>query len=153
MQESETHTVPNDITSLERWERSLFIGNIPDQPQRACSVFSPLIAFLAAGGRYGCSPAFSSCGQWGLFSGWCAWASHSGGLSACGAWAPGCTSSGSCSPWACEHRLRACGARAQLLHGMWDPEPPASAGALVTTGPPGECHSLRHRAAQAPHQA
>ena len=52
------------------------------------------------------------------------------GLSSCGSRAP-------------EHRLSSCGARAQPLHGMWDPpgpglEPasPALAGGLPTTAPP-----------------
>ena len=44
--------------------------------------FSSLVVFLAAGGLYCCSLAFSGCGQWGLFSGWGARASHGGGFSA-----------------------------------------------------------------------
>ena len=42
-------------------------------------------------------------------------------------------------------RLSSCGSRAQLLRGMWDPPrpglepvPPASAGRLPTTAPPGK---------------
>ena len=36
-------------------------------------------------------------------------------------------------------RLSSCGARAQLLHGMWDPPAsPALAGRLPTTAPPGK---------------
>ena len=51
----------------------------------------------------------------------------------------------SCGPQAPERRLSSCGARAQLLCGMWDPpgpgpEPvsPALAGGLPTTAPPGK---------------
>ena len=54
------------------------------------------------------------------------------GLSSCGSWGP-------------EHRLSSCGARAQLLRGMWDlpgpgiePMSPALAGGLPTTVPPGK---------------
>ena len=57
----------------------------------------------------------------------------------------------SCGLWAPEHRLSSCGARAQLLHGMWDlPGPglePVSrtlASGFSTTVPPGksELHTL-----------
>ena len=41
--------------------------------------------------------AFSSCGKQGLVSSCCAWVSHSGGFSCCGAWAPG--SLGSVALW------------------------------------------------------
>ena len=51
----------------------------------------------------------------------------------------------SCSSWALEHRLSSCGARAQLLHGVWDlpgpglePVSPALAGRFLTTAPPGK---------------
>ena len=51
----------------------------------------------------------------------------------------------SCGTWALELRLSSCGARAQPLHGMWDPpvpglEPvsPALAGGLPTAAPPGK---------------
>ena len=69
-------------------------------------------------------------------------ASHRGGFSCCRAWA--------LSPRASvvvvlEHRLSSCGARAYLLHGMWDlPGPgiesvsPALAGGFLTTAPPGK---------------
>ena len=53
----------------------------------------------------------------------------------------------SCGSWALEHRFSSCGARAQLLHGTWDPpgpglEPvsPALAGGVLTTAPPGRSH-------------
>ena len=49
------------------------------------------------------------------------------------------------SRWALECRLSSCGARAQLLHGMWDlprpgiePVSPALAGRFLTTAPPGK---------------
>ena len=49
----------------------------------------------------------------------------------------------SCDSWALEHRLSSCGARAQLLCGMWDlpglelePVSPALPGGFVTTVPP-----------------
>ena len=51
----------------------------------------------------------------------------------------------SCGSWALERRLSSCGARAELLHGMWDlpgpglePVSPASVGGLPTTAPPGK---------------
>ena len=54
----------------------------------------------------------------------------------------------SCSSWALERRLSSCGARAQLLRGMWDlpgpglePVSPALAGGFLTTVPPGKPHS------------
>ena len=54
----------------------------------------------------------------------------------------------SCGSWALEHRRSSCGARAQLLRGMWDPpgpglEPvsPALAGRFLTTVPPGKSFS------------
>ena len=52
---------------------------------------------------------------------------------------------GSCASWALECRLSSCGARAQLLRGMWDlpgpelePVYPALAGGFLTTAPPGK---------------
>ena len=79
-----------------------------------------------------------------------AWASHCGGFSCCGAWALGVWTSvvaalglSRCGSWALEHRFSSCGARAQLLRGMWDlPRPgiepmcPALAGGFLTTVPP-----------------
>ena len=51
----------------------------------------------------------------------------------------------SCGSWALERRLSSCGARAQLLSGMWDlpgpglePMSPALAGRFLTTVPPGK---------------
>ena len=51
----------------------------------------------------------------------------------------------SCGSRALERRLSSCGARAQLLHGMWDlpgpglePTSPALAGGFLTTVPPGK---------------
>ena len=53
-------------------------------------------------------------------------ASHCGGFSSCGARTLGARDSvvaacglSSCGTWALELRLSSCGARAQLLHGMW----------------------------------
>ena len=79
-------------------------------------------------------------------------ASHCGGLSCCGAPAPGAWASvvvalglSSCGSQAPERRLSSRGARAQSLRGMWDPpgpglEPasPALAGGFPTTAPPGK---------------
>ena len=79
-------------------------------------------------------------------------APHCSGFSCCGARAPGAWASAvvahglsSCGSWALEHSLSSCGARAQLLHGTWDPpgpglEPvsPAFAGGFLTTAPPGK---------------
>ena len=79
-------------------------------------------------------------------------ASHCGGFLCCGAQALGARASvfvacglSSCGSRALQHRLSSCGARAQLLHGMWDlprpgikPLPPALAGGFLTTVPPGK---------------
>ena len=79
-------------------------------------------------------------------------APHHGGLSCCGAralgaWAPAAIAHrpSSCGSRAPERRLSSCGAQAQLLRGMWDPPrpelepvPPALAGGLPTTVPPGK---------------
>ena len=58
-----------------------------------------------------------------------------------------CAGFSSCGSRALEHSLSSCGARAQLLHGMWDlpgpglePVSPALAGGFLTTGPPGKPH-------------
>ena len=82
----------------------------------------------------------------------CAWASHCGGFSRCGARALGLQASvvvacrvSSCGLQALEHRLSSCGARAHLLRGTWDlprlglePVSPALAGGFLTTAPPGK---------------
>ena len=79
-------------------------------------------------------------------------ASHCGGFSCCRARALGLWASivvarmlSSCGSWAPEHRLSSCGARALLLHGMWDlpgpgikPMSPALAGGFLTTAPRGK---------------
>ena len=82
-------------------------------------------------------------------------ASHCGGLSSCGAWALGVRASvvaacklSSCGMRALEHAdFSSCGARAQLLHSMWDlsgpgfePVSPALAGGFLTTAPPGKSY-------------
>ena len=81
-----------------------------------------------------------------------AWASHCSGFSRCGARAlstqasvvVACTLS-SCGSRTLERRLSSCGARAQLLHSMWDlpgpglkPVSPALAGGFLTTAAPGK---------------
>ena len=50
-----------------------------------------------------------------------------------------------CGSWALEHSLSSCGARAELLPGMWDlpgpglePVSPALAGRFLITVPPGK---------------
>ena len=82
----------------------------------------------------------------------CAWTSHCGGFSCCGAWALGVRASvvaarglSSCGSRALERRLSSCGTRAQLLHGTWDlpgpglePVSPALAGGFLTTAPQGK---------------
>ena len=82
----------------------------------------------------------------------CAWASHCGGFSCCGAQALGTRATvvvahglSSCGSQALEHRLSSCGARAQLLRGMWDlpgprlePVSPALEGGFLITEPPGK---------------
>ena len=52
---------------------------------------------------------------------------------------------GSCGSWALERRLSSCGARAQLLPGMWypprpgiEPVSPELAGGFLTIAPPGK---------------
>ena len=67
-------------------------------------------------------------------------ASHCSGFSCCGARALGARAS-----VVVERRLSSCGARAQLLCGMWDllrpgidPMSPALAGGFLTTAPPGK---------------
>ena len=81
-----------------------------------------------------------------------AWASHCGGFSFCGAWALGLRTSvvvahgpSSFGVQALERRLSSCGARAQLLRGMWnlpkpglEPVSPSLAGGFLTTVPPGK---------------
>ena len=68
------------------------------------------------------------------------WASHGGGLSCCRAWALGTHAS-----VVAARGLSSCGARAQLLRGVWDlpgpgiePVSPALAGGFLTTAPPGK---------------
>ena len=75
-------------------------------------------------------------------------ASHCGGFSLL--WSTGSRHAGfsSCGTWAsvvAAHRLSSCGARAQLLRGMWDlprpglkPVSPALAGGFLTIVPPGK---------------
>ena len=55
--------------------------------------------------------------------------------------------SSSCGTRAPERRLSSCGARAELLHGVWDlpgpglePVSPALTGGFLTTAPPGKPH-------------
>ena len=79
-------------------------------------------------------------------------ASHCGGFSCCEARALGGRASvvvahglSSCGSQALERRLSGCGARAQLLRGIWDlpgpglePMSPTLAGGFLTTAPPGK---------------
>ena len=71
------------------------------------------------------------------------------GLSSCGAWASVVVAHelSSCGLQALERRLSSCGARAELLHGMWglpgpgiEPVSPVLAGRFLTTEPPGKSH-------------
>ena len=80
-----------------------------------------------------CVLAFSSCSEQGLLSGCGVWASHCSGLPCCRAWALGRVGFGNC------------GTQALLSHACAifpqsgiEPMPPASAGGLPTTGPPGK---------------
>ena len=77
---------------------------------------------------------FSSCGTWAL---------EHAGFSSCG------TQVSSYGSQALECRLSSCGARAQLLRGMWDlpgpgiePVAPALAGRVLTTVPPGKSQEI-----------
>ena len=99
--------------------------------------------FLATWGLRCCTWAFSSCSKWGLLFAvrglligwlllWQSTGSRHTGFSSCGS-------------RALDHRLSSCGARAELLHGMWDllrpglrPTSPALAGRFLTTAPPGK---------------
>ena len=83
-------------------------------------------------------------------------ASHCSGFSCCRACALGTWASvvvvrglSSCGSQAPEHRLSSCGARAELLCGIWDlpgpglePMSPALAGGFLTTTPPGKSLSF-----------
>ena len=67
------------------------------------------------------------------------------GFSCCGTWALGAQASVVVAHGLQARRLSSCGARAQLLHGMWDlpgpglePVSPALAGRFLTTAPPGK---------------
>ena len=82
---------------------------------------------LAALGLRCCAWAFSSCGEQGLL-----FVAVRGLLTVV-------------ASLVAEYRLSSCGARAQLLHGMWDlpgpglePMSPALAGGFLTTAPPGK---------------
>ena len=74
-------------------------------------------------------------------------------FSCCRAGALGCMSFSSWGSRALEHRLSSCGARAYLLHGMWnlyrpgiEPMSPALAGGFLSTVPPGKFsgHTLEY---------
>ena len=100
------------------------------------NLFILIYLFLSVLGLRFCARAFSSCGKWGpLFIAVCGPLTVVASLVA-------------------EHRLQTrrlstCGSRAQPLHGMRDlprpglePVPPALAGRLSTTAPPGKPHWL-----------
>ena len=95
-----------------------------------------------------CAWAFSGCGEQGLLF-VAVWqllllrstGSRRAGFSSCGSWAQ--------QLWLAGSRAQAqqCGARAQLLRGMWDlpgpglePVSPALAGGFLITEPPGKSH-------------
>ena len=83
-------------------------------------------------------------------------ASHCSAFSCCGAQALGTWALvvaarrlSSCGSWALECRLSSCGARAQLLRGMWalpglgiEPMSHALAGGFLTTAPPGKSQHI-----------
>ena len=120
-----------------------------------CFFFFKLIYFiyllLDALGLHCCARAFSSCGEQGLL-----FVAVQGllivvaslvehGIQARGLQQLWHAGSSSCGLRALECRLSSCGARAQLLHGMWDlpgpglePMSPALAGGFLTTVPPGK---------------
>ena len=97
-----------------------------------------------------CVWAFSSYGKQVLLRSCFAQASHCGGFSCCGAQLLGPRASGvaehglsSCGLRALGLGLSSCGARAYLLHGMWNPPGPGMepilltlAGGFLSTGPP-----------------
>ena len=116
-------------------------------------LFSLLIFFfLAALGLRCCTWAFLWLRRVGVNLRCGVRASHCGGFSCCGAQALRIQASvvvarglSSCVSWALEHRLSSCGARAQLLRGMWDlpgsglePVFPGLAGRFLTTVQPGK---------------
>ena len=110
--------------------------------------------FLAALGLHCCARAFSSCSERGLLfivarglliAVASCFAEHT--RSVLGVWASVVTARGlsSCGLRALECSLSSCGARAQLLCGMWDlpgpglePVSPALAGGFLTSAPPGK---------------
>ena len=127
----------------------------PDKIYIFLNKFIYLFLFLAVLGLRCCTRAFSSCSKRGLLfvavrrflivvaSLVAEHRLQARGLSSCGL-------------QALERRLSSCGARAQLLRGMWDlPRPgiepvcPALAGGFLTTGPPGKPKIvfLRHQSA------
>ena len=94
------------------------------------------MGFRRVGATLRCSARASHC------SGFSCW-----GAQALGTWASVVVAHGlsSCGSQALECRLSSCGARAQLLRGMWDlPRPgieplsPALAGGFLSTAPPGK---------------
>ena len=98
-----------------------------------------------------CTRAFSSCGKRGLFfvavPGLLIAVASRCRAQALGVWASVVVVHGlsSCGSRALERRLSSSGARALLLHGMWDlprpglkPVSPALAGGFLTTEPPGK---------------
>ena len=150
---------------MHRLSCSAACGILPDQSSNPCPLHWQLnsfflnflicfiyLLFLAALGLRCCAWALPSCGELGAAPRRGARASHCGGLSPCGARAPGVLASAavarrlsSCGSRAPECRLSSCGALAQLPCSMWDlsgpglePASPALAGGLPTTAPPGK---------------
>ena len=117
-------------------------------------LFILFILFLGALGLHCCMRAFLQLRRVGATLPCGARASHCSGFSCCGARALGAQAAvvaarvlGSCGSRALERRHSSCGARAQLLHGLWDlpgpglkPVSPALAGGFLTTAPPGKPH-------------
>ena len=100
--------------------------------------------FLAALGLFCCTRAFSSCSEQGYSSLQCAGVSLRW-LLLLQSTGSRCTGFSSCGSRALEHRLSSCGARTQLLQGMWDlpgpglePMSHALAGGFLTTASPGK---------------
>ena len=94
-----------------------------------------------------CSSSFSLVATSGGCSVCCVQASPCGGFSPCRTGLSGC-GLGSGGAQALEHRLRSCGARAQLLWGTWSrpnpeikPVSPELASRLFTTEPPGKAQT------------
>ena len=63
-------------------------------------IYTYIFIYFAALGLHCCTQAFSSCGEWGLFSSCGKRASHCSGFSCCRARVLGCAGVRSCGVWA-----------------------------------------------------